>query len=620
MEFANQLILAGAGLVALSVVVGLISSRFGAPLLLAFLVLGMLAGEDGPGGIAFDDFNMAYLIGSVALAIILFDGGLRTSPGDLRSALAPAALLASLGVLVTAAATGAAASLLLGLSWLEGLLVGSIVASTDAAAVFLLLHGHGLRLRERIRSTLEVEAGLNDPMAVFLTVTCVGLLTAAQPVIDRSAIDLLLARFAVQALGGVAIGVVSGFVLLWLTNRLDIAPGLYPVLAVSTALLIFAGAQEVGASGFLAVYLAGYVFGSRRHRATQIINRFLDGMAWLSQIALFLMLGLLVTPSALLPNIAPALGVALVLILVARPAAVWLCLPALRFNRKEMGFVSWVGLRGAVPIYLGTIPVLAGIDGARMYFDVIYVVVIASLVVQGWTVAFAGRRLGLVRPPRPAPPLRYDVDLPTEIGRGVSIYTVQPDSLALRRTLKRLPLPPDTAIISVYRDGEMHPPGAIARLAVGDQVLLVSPNEHLPLLDRLFGRKQARAGGEGQQLLGEFVLSGDACAGTIGEAYEFQVPARYRDMPVGAFMRHHLFGRLRPGRRLRIGAIELVVREVAGDDVSSVAVELEPEDRSLHRLDPLRIWLRARWDSALHAIRAGWRRLRARTSRDGTVG
>lgn len=614
MDIANQLILVGAGLVALSVVVGLVSSRFGAPLLLVFLVLGMLAGEEGPGGIDFDDFHAAYLVGSIALAIILFDGGLRTSMRDLRRAIAPAGLLATVGVVVTAGITGAGAKWLLGTTWLEGLLVGSIVASTDAAAVFLLLHSRGMRLKDRPRSTLEIEAGLNDPMAVFLTVSCVGLLTAVEIGPGADDVGALATRFAVQALGGSGIGVAAGFMLLWLTNRLNVASGLYPVFAVAMALLIFSGAQEVGASGFLAAYLAGIVFGSRRHRATQIINRFHDGLAWLSQITLFLMLGLLVTPSALLPNILPALGVALVLIFVGRPVAGLLCLLPFRVGRAEIGFVSWVGLRGAVPIYLGTIPVLAGLENARLFFDVVYVVVIVSLVVQGWSIAAAARRFGMTLPPRPQTPPRLDIDMPAEVGRDISVYTVQPSSLALRRTLGRMPLPPGTDVVSVYRDGEMRSPGGLDRLAPGDHVLLMAKVDQLPVLDRLFGRKPPASHGLDAALLGEFVFPGETPTGAIADMYEFRVPARCRDLPVRAFLRGNLIGVPRPGRRIRLDAVELVVREVAEGEIVSVAIELEPDERSLHRLDPALVWLRALlWDpvrertvSATRAAAARW--------------
>jgi cell volume regulation protein A len=349
------------------------------------------------------------------------------------------------------------------------------------------------------------------------------------------------------------------------------------------------------------------VFGSRRHRATQLITRFHDGLAWLSQITLFLMLGLLVTPSALLPNILPALGVALVLIFLARPAAGLLCLPLLRFEVEETWFISWVGLRGAVPIYLGTIPVLAGIDGARVFFDVVYVVVIVSLVIQGWSIATAARRLGLVLPPRPEAPPRMDFDLPAEAGRDLSVYVVQPFSLSLRRDLSRLPLPSGTDIVSVYRDGDMRAPTEIDRLSPGDHVLLMAPSEQFDLLDRLFGRKPSAGRGQVPALLGEFVFRGDVAAGSIAETYGFRVPERYRTMSLSTFLRRQLFGPLRPGRRLRLGSIELVVREMSGGDIDQIAVELEPEEYSFRRLDPVLVWLRAHirepvWETSLAVL------------------
>lgn len=591
MEFAAAtMILIGAGLVILSILAGLVSTRFGAPLLLVFLVLGMLAGEDGPGGIQFEDFGAAYLVGSIALAIILFDGGLRTNRAELRTVLWPATVLATIGVVVTATITGAAASWLLDVGWLEGFLVGSLVASTDAAAVFFLLHQRGLRLRDRVRATLEVEAGLNDPMAVFLTVTAVELLAAGPFVWSIGEVQTLLGSVVLALAGGVAIGLGGGFALLSLINRLNIAAGLYPVLAVAGALFLFAGAESVHATGFLAVYLAGYVVGTHRHRATQIINRFHDGLAWLSQIAMFLILGLLVSPSTALPTLAAAIGVAAALIFVARPVAVFLSLPPFRYEVRDTALVAWVGLRGAVPIYLGTIPVLAGLPGAHMFFNVVFAVVIASLAVQGWTIALAGRTLGVLLPPRPDAPARVDIDLPAEVGRDMAAYVVHPSSLALRRPLVRFPLPPGAQIVSIVRDGSVRAPATLERLSPGDYVLLMATPEQLAALGYLFGEKhQAAPGVVDAMLLGEFVFSADAKTGAIADAYGFRVPAIDRDARVGAFLRTYIPGPLRVGRRLRVGSVELIVRELGAGGVVQVGLEVEPEELSRHRLDPTRI-------------------------------
>ena len=331
MEASHQLILLGSVLVLLSIFAGLFSARFGAPLLLVFLGLGMLAGAQGPGHILFRDFPAAYLIGSVSLAIILFDGGLRTDPGAIQRALWPSVALATVGVIATAAIVGAAAVLLFSTSWIRGLLVGAIVAPTDAAAVSALLHLRGLELRARVAGTLELESGFNDPTSILLTVLLVSLLLAPAHLTGTH----IAAQLAWEAAGGVAFGVPGGYLLLALINRVEATPGLYPILALAGAGALFGGAQTAGASGFLAVYLAGLILGTHRHRATQIINQAFDAFAWLSQIVLFLMLGLLVAPSDLVPILGPSLVIAVLLMLVARPVAVALCLLPFRYSAGD---------------------------------------------------------------------------------------------------------------------------------------------------------------------------------------------------------------------------------------------------------------------------------------------
>lgn len=593
MDLANHFILVSSLLILFSILAGMASSRFGAPLLLVFLVLGMLAGEDGPGGIEFDNFGLTYLIGSIALAIILFDGGLRTRWAEFRTVFAPAVVLATVGVLITAALTGTAARYLMGVEWLEGMLIGCIVASTDAAAVFLLLHLRGMRLRDRLRSVLEAEAGLNDPMAILLTVTCVTLISASEVAVPAAAVDLVLRGFALQMGGGIVIGVIGGLILIAIINRLNIVSGLYPILVTASVLALFAGAQEVGASGFLAAYLAGLVVGNRRHRATLITNRFHDGLAWLCQISMFLILGLLVTPTALFESLVPGIGIAFVLIFLARPAAVALCLPAFRFNLREIAFVSWVGLRGGVPIFLATIPVLAGVEDAQNYFGVVFVVVMISLIVQGWTVGLAGRHLSVMLPPRPTVPPRFEIDMPSEAGRNLIAYAVQPDSLALKRPLARLPLPGDIDLISVLRDGVLRTPNAVAHLSPGDDILLMAPTERLEFLDRLFGARAASTLSTELDLTGEFLFGGEVLVGAIAETYGFALPPNQRNVSVADFLHRHLIGWAMAGRRLRLGRIELVVHKVERGRITGVSVELQPGELSFHRFDPLHVWARS---------------------------
>jgi cell volume regulation protein A len=604
MELGNQLILLGAGLIFVSIFAGLISSRIGAPLLLVFLALGMLAGEDGLGGIHFDNFQAAYTIGATALAIVLFDGGLRTHRDTLRLASWPALVLATVGVIATAALTGVAAFFLIDLNWLQSLLVGSVVASTDAAAVFFLLNLRGTNLVKRVSATLEAESGLNDPMAVFLTVTCVELLALGVPEASWSAALDLGAVFVLQIAGGAAFGLVGGYALLRLVNVLQLATGLYPILALSGALVIFAGAQNVGASGFLAAYLAGIVLGNQRHRATQIIDRFQDGLAWLSQIVMFLMLGLLVTPSQLADSLLPALAIAAFLMLVARPLSVAACLLPFRFTWRERGFVAWVGLRGAVPIFLGTVPVLAGLPNAALYLEVAFVEVLTALIVQGWTLNWAARGLNLALPPPPDPSQRVDVDLPADVGRDMAAYTVQDGSAAAGRHLNDLPIGADIDVVSVIRDGAMRRPGTVGRLSPGDYVVVVVPAERLEELDKVFGRPPKRdRRGRDEAVLGEFAFGGEVKVGDLVAMYDLAVPTAEHDLSADTFLRRHLRGQPVTGDRLRLGPVELIVRKLDGERIKQVGIELDPQPVPI-RKDLLFIWVR----HALRRLRGVFRR------------
>jgi NhaP-type Na+/H+ and K+/H+ antiporter len=392
---AHELILLGGALGLLSIIAGLISRRVGAPMLLVFLALGMLAGEDGLLGIPYDDFTSAYLIGSVALAVILLEGGLKTPVSMLRLAFWPAAVLATIGVALTAAILGVFVSLVDGLSLIPALLAGSAAAPTDAAAVAVLLRRAGAALPERLLALLEVESGLNDPMSVFLTLLLLRLIAEPGSVGTREALLLFLEEMA----GGAVIGLAGGWVLAQLLKRLPLEGSLAPVLVLTGGLAVFGLAQLLGTSGFLATYLAAIVTGATRHRARQEVEHFFEGMAWLAQIVLFLMLGLLVTPHDLPPYLPGAIIGAAVLIFLARPVAVFACLIPFGFTMRETAFASWVGLRGAVPIYLSIIPGLVDPNRDKRLFASIFIVVIASLIVQGWTVGLAARLLGFGRRP-----------------------------------------------------------------------------------------------------------------------------------------------------------------------------------------------------------------------------
>jgi cell volume regulation protein A len=585
LHFIFEPIFFAAFLVAVSILAGMFSTRIGAPLLLVFLGLGMLAGVDGVMGIEFDDFRLTYLVGNVALALILFDGGLRTPREAFRIALWPALSLATIGVVVTAALAGAAAVYFLHFSVLEGLLVGATIASTDAAAVFLLLHTRGTELKRRVSATLEIESGVNDPMAVFLTISCVELLLSP----DAALTGHFVLGFAIQLVGGVLIGFLGGMFLVFLINRVEIAAGLYPILAAAIALAIFAGAQIIDASGFLAVYLAGLVMGNQRHRAQQVISRFHDGLAWLAQIAMFLLLGLLATPSQMISHLGGELAVAITLIVVARPLAVWLSLIPFRFSWQEKTFISWVGLRGAVPIFLASVPVIAGVSRGIEYFNVAFVVVIASLIVQGWTVARAAQLLGLELPPPPEPVERREIDLPPSADREAASWRVAPNSPALDLTFHGLNLPRRTRIIAVIRDGTVMNRETLDRLQVDDYVIALAPPEHVITLDKLFSARPIQRSPWAAIELGEFSFEPNVPIGKLCAEYGVPFEPLDREKPLADFMRERLGDRFVVGDRVKIGGVELVIRDVAKGKIARIGLSVEPE---AERLPILRLWRR----------------------------
>lgn len=399
MDFVNLPLLAAATLVSVSVLAGLFSARIGFSFLLVFLAAGMLAGVDGLGGYVFEDIRLSFWVGNLALAVILLDGGLRTAYATFRTGLRPASVLATVGVMICAAITAVAGVGLLGLDWGTALLLGAIVGSTDAAAVFALLTRSGVTLNERVAATLEIESGVNDPMAVYLTLACIAMLAA--PAGQGGTWSEAVLSFGQQFGLGTLTGVVGGFAMAELLRReagRDTGGGILALLVGAVGLVVFAATGWLGGSGFLAVYLYGLIVGNRAQAEVAPTLGAMDGYAWLAQAGMFLLLGLLVTPSTMTGSLLPGLGVAMVLIFVARPVAVWMCLWPFRFTPSETWFISWVGLRGAVPIVLALFPLLAGTPQAGLLFNVAFVVVLVSLLTQGTTIALVARKLGVALP------------------------------------------------------------------------------------------------------------------------------------------------------------------------------------------------------------------------------
>jgi len=570
-ESWNLAILVGATLLLVSIVASHISTRLGAPLLMVFLVLGMLAGEDGPGGIHFDDFNLSYVVGTIALAVIIFDGGMRTRRESFRVALWPSAGLATLGVLLTAGLTGAFAAWLLHLPWLQGLLIGAIVGSTDAAAVFALLRNAGVRLKERVAATLEIESASNDPMAIFLTVALLELLRAGHTTLDASVLLTFVRQFGI----GTVLGLAGGWLLVRLINRLSIASGLYPLLAVAGGLSIFAVTAHVGGSGYLAVFLAGLVLGNSRMQAAQNILRVHDGLAWLSQIVMFLLLGLLLTPSQLLDVAAPALGTAAFLILVARPVAVVVSLLPFRLPWREQLFISWVGLRGAVPVVLALFPLMYGADHARLYFNVAFFIVLVSLLLQGWTLAPVARRLRLEVPPTTEPLQRVALDIPGQSSEHeILCYEVSPGSLIVGRDPADLDRSDDLRMVAVMRNGAPLAPRAGGPLRAGDYVYLLASPRSLPRLSQLFDPHVEPDCLDARRYFGDFVLNGEAVVGDLAAVYGFEVPPGAAQKSLAQLLDDEFHGRVVVGDRLPLGRAELVVREIASDRVTRVGLRV----------------------------------------------
>ena len=480
------LLTAFGSLLAASVALSRVSARLGLPVALLFLLVGVVAGSEGLGHIAFEDYRFAFRVGTTALVLILFDGGLNTSFASAREVLAPAAVLATVGVVATAALVAVGAHLF-GLEWPMAMLLGAIVSSTDAAAVFSVLSATGTRLRRKIGLTLEVESGLNDPMAVILTTAITtGMVTGAGLSVGGVVREVTL-ELVIGAIVGIAVARAGRMLIL----RVHLpAAGLYPAFTLALACLSFGIATLMHGSGFLAVYVTGMTLGSGALPHAVGIRRVHDALGWLSQVLMFLLLGLLVFPSRLLQVASIGLTLSLVLAFVARPLVAMLCLAPFRYRWRDSAYVGWVGLRGAVPIVLATIPVMAEVPGARVLFDIVFFIVVVGAIVPGATVPWISRLLRVESAAPPPPATMIEVDARAPRGDELRAYFVSDHLAVAGATLAEIPFPDGTAVSMLERRGALIAPSGSTRIEAGDYVYVIAPPEHRSHVELLFGRPE----------------------------------------------------------------------------------------------------------------------------------
>lgn len=480
-DLMNNILILGALIVA-SVLASKITSKFGIPILLVFIVVGMVSGSDGLGGIYFDNSKIAQILGTFSLILILFSGGLNTKLTDVKVVFKEVGLLSTLGVVISTAITGVVVHYLLGWAWLASFLLGAVISSTDAAAVFGVFRGKNLGLKPKVQSLLEFESGSNDPMAVLITINLITIMTTSENLVWTSLIFKLFSQFTL----GLIFGWALALFVVKMINLLDLeSEGLYPVLTLTGSICIYALSEYCGGNGFLAVYIAGITMSSKRYFSKKTLSLFHDGLSWVAQCIMFLTLGLLVYPTALSPVAFSGVFLVIVLAFIARPLSVGIILYWFKYSWREILFISWGGLRGAVPIILATYTLVDGIEESNLIFNLVFFVVLASMTLQGMSLEWVAKKLK-VQEENLGP--MFAPFFSTALHRDFISYDILPGSKLIGTAILELNLPEDILVVLIKRKGKEFIPRGSTEFAAGDQIICLSNQNHLPILNELFSQ------------------------------------------------------------------------------------------------------------------------------------
>lgn len=577
MDFINLPILIFAILLCISIMTSLFSLRAGVPLILIFLCVGLIAGMGGFEVLeAMRRPKICVFVGSLALALILFDSGFQTQMKNYRLAKRPAIILATIGVIATTAFLMPFVRFILKVPSVPAFLLAAIISSTDAAAVFFLLRSQGITLREKVKATLEVESGANDPMAIFLTISCITLLQQQAMGQNTSWMTLVLLFLGQLLIGGGA-GYLLGKGIQFCVNYLKLESALYPIFVIGIVLMGFSVTNMLGGSGFLAVYMAGLLAGNSKIQAHSQISKFQQTLTWLSQITMFTCLGLFVSVSGLQMYWKPALIFGGVLMFIARPVMVWLILSFFkRYSSSEKNFISFVGLRGATSILLALMPIVYGLEFADAFFNIVFIMVLLSLSIQGFLIPVMAKACKVIIPKTTPAPSAIEVDLPGLIDSSLILYQLTDKSPAVQG--EKIPRWAEPSL--VVRKGIAYFSGnVLKRLKEGDKVYVFLPsNSRRSILDHLYGAGDEDQSGSLQNIFGDFPIDPKTTFAELANLYGISVPEGIREMTISDFVKTEL-NDVEIGDRLSLGAMELVVRQMDNGEVTGVGLDIDPTRR-----------------------------------------